>query len=65
MNNNMAKIREDGLRALNNELGPTGTILFIRQFESGNGDYTEERADLLEGLSIDDIVESIRNRKDS
>jgi len=37
--------------------------IFIRQFESGKGDYTAEREKSLKDISIDDIVSSIKKRK--
>ena len=63
MSNNVSTIRQEGFKALNKELGIMGTVIFIRQFENGYGDYTEEREELLKGLTIDDIVESIDARK--
>ena len=63
MNNSMADIRNKGLMALTNELGPVGAVLFMRQFESGSGDYTMERNEFSKDLTIDDIVSSIKARK--
>ena len=62
MNKSLASIREDGLRVLVKELGPVGTADFLRQFENGSGNYTEEREELLKDVTIDDIVSSIQNR---
>jgi hypothetical protein len=59
----MKQINERGLEALVRELGATATVRFIRQFESGYGDYTKERKTLLRDVSIDDIVASIAERK--
>lgn len=36
-------IRLNGLNALARELGPTGMIRFLQQFETGHGDYSRER----------------------
>ena len=36
----LSLLREKGLKALSRELGPSGMAIFIRQFESGKGDYT-------------------------
>jgi len=63
MNSDLNAIRERGFDALARELGVTGMAIFIRQFENGSGDYTEEREESLKGVSIDDIVSSIRKRK--
>ena len=63
MINDLSMIRQEGLKALSNKLGAAGTIIFMRQFESGYGDYTKERENSLKDTSIDDIVLSINNRK--
>ena len=34
----------------------------LEQFESGYGDYTEEREEKLKDITLEDIVTSIRNR---
>ena len=63
MNSNLSAIRQAGFRALTRELGATGTVLFIRQFENGYGNYTEERDAMLKDISLEDIVASIQERK--
>ena len=63
MINEASVIREKGYNALIKELGASGMAIFIRQFEGGKGDYTEEREALLENIDIDDIVASIKKRK--
>ena len=63
MNNNLSVIRQAGFKALTKELGAAGTVLFIRQFESGYGDYTDERDELLKDVKLEDIVASIEARK--
>ena len=63
MINEASVIRERGYNALTKELGASGMAIFIRQFEGGKGDYTEERETLLENVDIDDIVASIKKRK--
>ena len=56
-------IRQIGFKALIKELGVVGTAVFIRQFENGYGNYTEERDAMLRGIEIDDIVVNIQKRK--
>jgi len=63
MINDLSTIREKGFDALTKELGPSGMAIFIRQFENGSGNYTEEREEMLKNLTIDDIVLSIKRRK--
>lgn len=48
---------EEGLAQ--KELGAVGAAYFIRQFSPGNGDYTAERDELLDGITIKDIIEKI------
>jgi len=33
---------------------------FIRQFSTGNGDYTAERDKLLRGITLDEIIKEVR-----
>ena len=63
MINDLSVIREKGFKALKQELGASGMAIFIRQFESGSGDYTKEREETLKDISIDDIILSIKKRK--
>ncbi len=63
MINNLSMIRQEGLKALSSKLGSAGAVIFLRQFESGYGNYTEERESKLEDITIDDIVLSIKERK--
>ena len=44
-----------GLNALLRELGSVGLIRFLQQFELGSGDYTAERHQWLDGISIDEL----------
>ena len=63
MTSDLAVIRARGFDALTRELGPSGMALFIRQFDNGSGNYTEEREELLKDLTLDNIVTSIKKRK--
>jgi hypothetical protein len=49
-------IRRMGIEALTEKLGPVGMIEFLRQFDSGYGDYTKERHEWLDDIDIDTIV---------
>ncbi len=63
MNTDLYEIRQRGLDVLTKELGPVATVRFLRQFENGEGNYTEEREELLKDVTIDDIVAGIAARK--
>lgn len=57
------EIYEAGLAALRRELGPVGMIRFLQFFDTGHGDYTAERHEWLDGLTVDDIVREIEQRR--
>ncbi|UQZ91398.1 hypothetical protein C4J81_19050 (plasmid) [Deltaproteobacteria bacterium Smac51] len=57
-------IREQGFRVLVEGLGTVGAINFLRQFESGSGDYTAEREKLHGDVTIDDIAARIQKRQE-
>ena len=52
--NNQTEIRKKGLQALTEVLGPVGMLRFIQQYDSGYGDYTEEKYKNPD-LNIDEI----------
>jgi hypothetical protein len=49
---------------LRRELGAAGLARFLRLHRSGPGDYTADRVEWQQGLSVDDIAESIRRRRE-
>jgi hypothetical protein len=53
------QIRTRGLQALLRELGPVDTARFLQQFESGKGDYTQERLTGFDGLKLDQVVQAV------
>ena len=55
-------IRNEGFKILTQGLGAAGTVVFLRQFENGVGNYTEERKSIIEENSIDVIAERIKKR---
>ena len=59
----MNSIRRLGIDALTEKLGPIGMIEFMRQFDSGYGDYTKERHAWLDNLTIEDIDNEIKKMK--
>jgi hypothetical protein len=54
------EIRIAGTEALYERLGPVGMVRFLRQFETGEGDYTKEREEWLGSLTLRDIVKEIK-----
>jgi hypothetical protein len=56
-------IRRLGIEALNEKLGPIVMVEFMHQFDSGYGDYTKERHNWLDSLTIEDISNEIKRIK--
>ena len=56
-------VRNTGINALVKDLGITGAINFIRQFDMGYGDYTKERVQMDDDRSVVDIVNEIKKRR--
>lgn len=52
-------------RALTKVLGFDGKIRFLRLFDQGSGDYTAERHQWLDQMSMDDILADIRKRQEN
>lgn len=52
-----------GFKALVDALGYADAIRFIRQFDNGSGNYTEERHQWLDKLTMDEILTDINQRQ--
>jgi len=59
----LAEINHEALRVLSREIGLANTLRFINQFTSGVGNYTEERRDRFESMTLDDLVAEIKRRR--
>lgn len=59
----LSQIQKTGLEVLSRELGPVGMIRFLQMFETGYGDYTQERHQWLDGQSVDEIAKQIRQKQ--
>ncbi len=55
------EIRKTGIDALTEKLGTVGMIRFMQQDETGYGDYTKEREELLGNPSIEELAKNIKN----
>ena len=51
------------LELLQRELGPDGLARFLRLNRSGNGDYTRDREHWQKDLTLDQVLESIRQHR--
>ena len=57
------QIRLAGLEALARELGPVGMVRFLRQFETGQGDYSKERRKWLGQMDVRTLAERIHQKR--
>jgi hypothetical protein len=60
---NLTQVRQLGLEILSRELGPVGMVRFLQQFEMGQGNYTEERHQWLDELTVDEIANQIQRKR--
>lgn len=60
----LSDINEEAIRLLSREMGAADTARFISQFTTGFGNYTEEREELFEGLTLEEAAREIRERKE-
>lgn len=58
------QIRSVGLKALADSLGPVGMVRFLQLFEVGEGDYVEERQQLLGQEGVDRLAQRIWAARD-
>ena len=56
-------VRQAGIKALSEALGPVGMAYFFRQFEPGEGNYTEEREELLKDYTMEKVLEELEVMK--
>ncbi len=57
------QIRQLGIEALTQALGPVGMVRFLQQFDTGSGDYTRDRDELLGDSTVEDIFAQIKERR--
>jgi hypothetical protein len=57
------QIRQKGLRALHRELGRSGMIRFLQQFEPGGGDYARDRHTWVDRTTLDELRALARRKR--
>ncbi len=62
LSKDLGTIRKLGIEALTEKLGPVGMVEFLRQFDSGYGDYTKERHEWLDKIDINAISKQISTK---
>jgi hypothetical protein len=55
-------LQRAGMDALVKELGAVDAIRFIHLYDSGHGDYTKERHEIFDNMSVDDIMAEINKQ---
>ncbi|HEY7330730.1 MAG TPA: hypothetical protein VH592_24025 [Gemmataceae bacterium] len=59
----LAEITEQATAILIREMGVVDALRFLSQFRAGSGDYTKERSQWLDDLSLDQIVSDIKAKR--
>ena len=57
------QIRQSGMKALRRKLGVVGMVRFLQMFETGQGDYTAERREWLDKMTLEEIYTRIQARR--
>ncbi len=61
----LAEVTQNAIRVLCRELGVADTLRLLNQFTTGSGNYAEDREGLFGNLSLDEILNSVRNKSSS
>jgi hypothetical protein len=61
----LVEINLQAIHLLYKELGVVDAVRFLKQFNQGYGNYTQERDFLFENKSLDEIVGEIEKRRKS
>lgn len=59
----LSEINKQATEILDREMGVVDTLRFLSQFSSGSGDYTKERKQWLDSLSLEQITSEIKARR--
>lgn len=57
------EVNKKATQILFQQMGVVDTLRFFNQFSLGNGGYTEERKQWLDGLKLKDVVSEIKSRR--
>ncbi|MFM7571662.1 MAG: hypothetical protein ACKO4S_00760 [Snowella sp.] len=58
---NLSEITQQAIDVLFKEVGVANTIRFLNQFSTSYGNYTEERENLFEDLTLNEILAQLKN----
>jgi hypothetical protein len=59
----LAQINQQAQEILIREMGIVDALRFLSQFRTGSGDYTKERGQWLDELSLEEIVSEIKRKR--
>lgn len=59
----IADIDRRAREVLTRDLGVVDTLRFLGQFRSGSGDYTGERGEWLDDLSLEQVVSEMKGKR--
>lgn len=59
----LAEVTQEALKVLYKEIGVANTVRFLNQFTTGYGNYTEERDQLFEDMTFDEMVSEIKKEQ--
>jgi hypothetical protein len=57
------ELNQKGFKALVDALGYVDAVRFLKQFDNGSGDYTQERKQWLDYLSLDEIWANLQQQQ--
>jgi hypothetical protein len=61
----LSEVTKRAVDVLSEEIGIADTVRFLNQFTTGYGDYTRERAALVDHLTLEEIVAAIERARHS
>jgi len=59
----LSEINQQATEILVRKISTVDTIRFLSQFSLGAGDYTQERGQWLDQLSLDEIISEIKTKR--
>jgi hypothetical protein len=53
----------EAFQAITKELGASKALAYVLQYEQGQGDYTQERKELLKDISVDQALRAVKHAR--
>lgn len=60
----MYQIRMEGWKALTDRLGPAGAMRFMMQYDPGYGNYSKERHEIFDSVTLEELETEISRNGD-